>query len=142
MESEQSLVKERIYKELSLSYFFPAWLHYYWPLTECVPTHSVIFFQICSFFPSSLVLLVTVKSSQSPDFNLFLYFISHISSLPSPQDSISVRAFKFILSSLSPPPFSYFRPSDFFLGLCNSPPKLPLSQSPLLQFLLLHFVSQ
>ena len=44
MESEQSLVKERIYKELSLSYFFPAWLHYYWPLTECVPTDSVIFF--------------------------------------------------------------------------------------------------
>ena len=50
MESEQNLVKERIYKELSLI-FFLAWLHYYWPLTECVPTDSVIFFPNLLLFP-------------------------------------------------------------------------------------------
>ena len=109
------------------------------PNWACPKQMQWLLFQICFFF---LFTSCINDPNVLVEPNLFLYFISHINYLLSPRDSISMRVLKFILSSLCPPLFSYFRPSDSFLGLCNSHPKLPPNQSPWLQFLLLQFISQ
>lgn len=80
-------------------------------------------------FPSSLVVLMThilpepgIQPlpwshffAKSEGFQFHENF--KINCLLSPRGSNSMRILKFILSSLSSPPFSYFRPSDSFLGL-------------------------